>query len=346
MVYTEYVSIESVVLHQVGNKLSEEEIVFSKSPLVVDDKVKNILTNYFFSAFKYDEFYRFYHDVDLSYNEAYSYISKIFNDPDAIYEQSVNLAKHLYNHSEHPKIKTGEFYVIYFKDCVLNDETVDAVGIFKSENKDTFLEIEQVNNVFNIESHRGININKMDKGAIIFNTEEADGYSISIIDNINKGNDARYWKDDFLKVKPVENEFHQTNQFMGITKQFITKELKESSEITKADQIDLLNRSVDYFKSHEEFDKSDFENEVLKDEHVIDSFNGFNEVYKQEHEVALSDNFEISTQAVKKQARAFKSVLKLDKNFHIYIHGDRDLIEQGVDNNGRKFYKIYFDEES
>jgi hypothetical protein len=346
MVYTDYVSIENAVLHQVGNKLNEDEIVFSKSPLAVDEKVKKILINYFFSAFKYDEFYRFYHEVDLSYNEACSYISKIFNDPDAIYEQSVNLAKHLYNHSEHPKIKTGEFYVIYFKDCVLNDKTVDAVGIFKSENKDTFLEIEQVNNAFYIESHRGININKMDKGAIIFNTGEADGYSISIIDNINKGNDARYWKDDFLKVKPVENEFHQTNQFMGITKQFITKELKESTEITRADQIDLLNRSVDYFKSHEQFDKSDFENEVLKDEYVIDSFNGFNDVYKQEHEVAFSDNFEISSQAVKKQARAFKSVLKLDKNFHIYIHGDRDLIEQGVDNNGRKFYKIYFDEES
>jgi len=59
----------------------------------------------------------------------------------------------------------------------------------------------------------------------------------------------------------------------------------------------------------------------------------------------VSDNFDISKQAVKKQARVFKSVLKLDKNFHIYIHGNRDLIEQGVDNNGRKFYKIYYEEE-
>jgi hypothetical protein len=50
--------------------------------------------------------------------------------------------------------------------------------------------------------------------------------------------------------------------------------------------------------------------------------------------------------AVKKQERIFKSVLKLDKNFHIYIHGDRELIEQGMDADGRKFYKIYFEEES
>jgi hypothetical protein len=59
----------------------------------------------------------------------------------------------------------------------------------------------------------------------------------------------------------------------------------------------------------------------------------------------IGDSFSISTAAVKKQARVFKSVLKLDKNFHIYIHGNRDLIEQGMEPDGRKFYKIYFREE-
>ncbi len=43
----------------------------------------------------------------------------------------------------------------------------------------------------------------------------------------------------------------------------------------------------------------------------------------------------------------FKSVLKLDKNFHIYIHGDKELIEKGYDDAvGKKFYKIYYDEEA
>jgi hypothetical protein len=46
-----------------------------------------------------------------------------------------------------------------------------------------------------------------------------------------------------------------------------------------------------------------------------------------------------------KQARSFKSVIKLDKNFHIYIHGDRNLIEQGEDNKG-KYYKVYYQEEN
>jgi hypothetical protein len=48
---------------------------------------------------------------------------------------------------------------------------------------------------------------------------------------------------------------------------------------------------------------------------------------------------------VKKQARVFKNILKLDKNFDIYIHGNRELIEKGIDENGRKYYKIYYEEE-
>jgi REP element-mobilizing transposase RayT len=51
------------------------------------------------------------------------------------------------------------------------------------------------------------------------------------------------------------------------------------------------------------------------------------------------------SEQLKKQARALKSVIKLDKNFHIYIHGNRNLIEQGTDENG-KFYKIYYKEEN
>lgn len=88
------------------------------------------------------------------------------------------------------------------------------------------------------------------------------------------------------------------------------------------------------------------EKEIFKDNSVIESFRKFDQAYREENEVEFSNNFQISSQAVKKQARVFKSVLKLDKNFHIYIHGHKELIEQGIDENGRKFYKIYYENES
>ena len=59
---------------------------------------------------------------------------------------------------------------------------------------------------------------------------------------------------------------------------------------------------------------------------------------------AIEDEFGISDSAVKKQARSYKSVIKLDRNFHIYVHGNRNLLEQGEDEKG-KFYKVYYEEE-
>jgi hypothetical protein len=133
---------------------------------------------------------------------------------------------------------------------------------------------------------------------------------------------------------------------MTLTKSFITDQIPNEYEVSKADQIDLLNRSVDYFKSHDTFNKEEFEQEVFQEEGVIESFRSFDEIYSDEKDIELASSFEISVQAVKKQARVFKSVLKLDKNFHIYIHGNKDLIEQGVEQDGRKYYKIYYEDEN
>jgi len=235
--------------------------------------------------------------------------------------------------------------MVYIKDCQLNDEIVDCIVLFKSENKETILKINNTNKGFDLTDISGLNINKLDKGCLIFNTERERGFVVSIIDNTNKGSEAQYWKDDFLSVQPKKDEFHQTNQFLGIAKQFVTKQLSDDFDISKADKIDFLNRSVDYFKKHETFNKSEFEEEVFGDNNVIESFRKFDNIYRKDNELDLKDNFQISSQAVKKQSRVFKSVLKLDRNFDIYIHGNKNLIEKGVENDGRKYYKIYFEEE-
>ena len=66
--------------------------------------------------------------------------------------------------------------------------------------------------------------------------------------------------------------------------------------------------------------------------------------YEQDRDIRIEDEFGISDSAVKKQARSYKSVIKLDRNFHIYVHGNRNLLEQGEDEKG-KFYKVYYEEE-
>lgn len=331
----------------VRNKSLDEGINFSNDVTALDDEnTVQVLLKYFLSSFTGNELYRFNHETDIELNEAFSFVKKIFSNKKDFFTQSKNIAKHLYQCSLHPKIKSGEFYVVCFRDLILDDEILDAVGIFKSETKAAYLKVDYINDSFFIAPDEGINTERLDKGCLIFNRNEDDGYRVCIVDNLNKSAEAQYWKNVFLNLKPISNEFHQTNQFLGIAKNFVTKQFSEEFEVSKADKINLLNRSVDYFKTHESFDKKEFENEVLHHGDIIKSFRDFDETYRKKNELEQFNNFEISQQAVKKQARVFKSVIKLDKNFHVYIHGNTDLIEQGVEKDGRKYYKIYYNQES
>ena len=278
-------------------------------------------------------------------NELYVMSMRIFDNPALLHPESQNIAKLLYEKSDHPNIKGGELYVVLFNDCELNGETTEAIGIFKSENKDTFLKVYQTGSDFGVESDLGVNVNKLDKGCLIFNSERDSGYIVAVVDNTNKGDDAKYWIDDFLHVRPRKDEYYNTHNVLSLCKNFVVKELPQQFDVLKADQADLLNRSVEFFKEKDSFNMEEFTNRVFEQPEVIDSFNRYKENYEQERDLDIADNFTISESAVKKQARAFKSVIRLDKNFHIYVHGNRNLIEQGEDEKG-KFYKVYYQEEN
>lgn len=338
--------IDKIAVHLVGNKRTNDILLLSKHLLAIDETLQKLLVGYFNPSFKTEEYFSLYHENDLKYNEVYGFVSTIFEDSSCLMNESINLAKHLYETSYHPNIKEGEFYVVLFRDCTFNSEIVNAVGIFKSENKDTFLKVKpQGGGDFNIETDQGININKLDKGCLIFNIDKGNGYVVAVVDNTNKGEDAKYWIDDFLHVRPRKDEYYNTHNVLSLCKNFVTKELPQQFDVQKADQADLLNRSVQFFKEKDSFDMEEFTNEVFAQSEVIDSFNKYKENYEQDRDLEIADSFTISESAVKKQARAFKSVIKLDKNFHIYVHGNRNLIEQGEDEKG-KFYKVYYREES
>lgn len=130
-------------------------------------------------------------------------------------------------------------------------------------------------------------------------------------------------------------------------KNFVTEQLDQEFEVNKADKIDLLNRSLNYFKEKETYVEDEFAEIVLGNDQAISSFKNYKQQFEERFDVELAGGFDISAQAVKKQARVYKSVLKLDRNFHIYIHGDKELIEKGFDDEkGMNFYKVYYKEES
>ena len=343
------VHFKKLIIHRVGNKSMEMGYKLSDEPIDLDANpdLATILSGYFLTSFANAPLHHFTHASSLEMNEVYTLASKIFNTPSTFAETSKEIGKILYEYSTHPKIKDGELYIAYFRNCVLNDKEIDAVGIFKSENKDTFLRLQFDGDNYHVDYEDGVNINKLDKGCLILNTEKADGYVVCTVDNLSKGNDAQYWKDEFLKLKPANDDYHATRNYLDVCKNFVTTQLEQEYEVKTTDKIDYLNKTVAYFKDNDAFDEDHFLEEVFTDNEVIKSFKSYKDEYATSNEVQFGDSFDISNAAVRKQARVFKSVLKLDKNFHIYIHGDKELIEKGYDAGmGKSFYKIYFDEET
>ncbi|MCW3121342.1 MAG: hypothetical protein JWQ38_834 [Flavipsychrobacter sp.] len=340
-------TLKKVSVHLVGNKGNGQEFVSSKNTLELNDNDKYILKDSFLSKFSYDlDRYSFHHPSSLDYNEVYNYCLESLAEEKVFHKNSINIAKHLFESSVHPKIKEGELYICLFEGCRVNDAYVEAIGIFKTETKSNFIDLDINTNHTVFTMREGAEVTKFDKAAIVFPTNAENGFDVLIYDNRNKGEEAVFWRETFLGIIPQANEYFQTNQFLSLTKQYIAEQLPQEYEITKTDQIDLLNKSVEYFRANESFDKKEFVKQVFDDSGMGKSFKKFENNYLEDNGLELPDQFDISTQAVKKQARVFKSVLKLDKNFHVYIHGDKSLIEKGYDAKvGKSFYKIYFDEE-
>jgi len=341
MIQIEETVIRKLILHRVRSE--ESKSIISADLLDYSNQDEEILLKKVFLKpfISHSQTFEFGHEIDLDYNVLFNLTRSIYEGNDFV-EQSGNIAQHLISSSKHHNIKDGDLFIVKFDEIKLNNKYYEGLGIYKFEDKDSFIETSVSNKKIGFSFRKGIGNKKPDKACLILFTEEP--YTILIIDS--NTNETDYWQNDFINHQPKNDNVNSTNNFLTLTKNFITQQIPTDFEVTKADQIDYLNRSVDYFKKHDTFDKQEFEEEVFGDKNVIKSFRQFDQTFRQENEIELSDNFEISEQAVKKQARVFKSVLKLDKNFHIYIHGNRELIEQGIDENGRKYYKIYYETET
>lgn len=340
MIQLEDTRISELILHRVT--AAENRELTSNSNVDCSDEdeaavLKKILLKPFLT---HAQTFEFDHDVNIDYNILFQ-LSKSILEGDNFTEKSADIARHLIATSKHPHIKDGDLFIAKFDGIGLDNRQHEALGIYKFEDKENFIETSTDNHALRVSFRKGIGSKKPDKACLILFTDEP--YTLLIIDS--NPNETDYWQHDFIKHRPKNDDINRTNSLMTRTRNFITTQIPEDFEITKADQIDLLNRSMDYFKNHETFRKQEFGEEVFGNQSVIDSFWKFDQTHRDENGTDLPEDFDIAPQAVKKQARVFKSVLKLDKNFHIYIHGNRELIEQGTDERGRKYYKIFYEEE-
>ncbi len=346
MFLSESTNIYALAVHGVGNKSLDEGVDISKALVNINGSLNDLLLSFFLNPFKGIGFYNFCHENDLNSNKIYHWISTIFNDPETLYNLSVEITNHLYNCSVHPKVKWGEFYVVYFQDCIVEGNTVDGIGIFKSENREVYLNVSPANDNYTIQANEGIPIGKLDKGCIVFNYMPENGFLVALTENVKRSTELQYWRDDFLQVSQRNDSYFQTSNVIELCKGFASECMPAEFDVSKVDTADLLNKSASFLTNNESFTIDEFAKEVIQQPEVIESFKNYKSNFEAEHDIQINDQFELSPDALKKQMRVFKSVIKLDKNFHIYVHGNRENIARGFDDqSGLHFYQLFYKEE-
>lgn len=337
--------LEKLSVHYVGNKQKQEKLKLTEHTYQLNDEnVEALLKKYFTQPFKGDQAFCF---TDMNGAVA-ACVQKTFDNPSEFHAQSKEMAQWLYECATHARIKGGEFYVAHFTNVILEEEVVDAIGIFKSENKDPFLKVYVRGTEANITADEGINIHKLDKGCIILNTHSDKGYQVYMLDNSGRIHEAMYWKTDFLNIKHVDNSYFATAQYMELMKSFSDDVLSMENNVPREEQLHFLRKSAEYFQEKQDFDLEEFKQEVIIEPDLAETFKEYKEAFEEEKAMPAMERFQISSKAVEKNSnKFFRSVIKLDKNFHIYVHGNANFIERGFDEGlSLNYYKLFYKEES
>lgn len=354
MIDVSQINIHQLIVHRVGSAARDEGVVVSEQlidDVAEDERLRHALTHYFVKPFKFDWFSRFHHEADLQLNEVYMFACRIFQQPSSFQEQSVHILNHLYAQSTHPQIKPGDLYVVHFTNVMYGNFSVDAIGIFKSENKDTFLQVKPKSmNDLGVYVQEGVNIKKLDKGCLIFNIYADSGFRVCTVDTGSRANDeAQYWKDDFLQLAMVEDEHYYTDAAIQMCNEYYDSVIAPAAEQPeKKEKLEFINSTMEYFSKNETFEPETFVEEVLhhKPEHV-EMFKAYKETYEEVNDLPPFDAMPISHVALKKAKRTIQNNIKTDTGFELKMKNESfEYLERGYDEERQMYYyKVYFNEE-
>lgn len=341
--------IDSISIHRVGNKSRNENMFLSEHPYALNDELTPLLKEYFLKSFreKEENYYQFVHDTDLEFHSLFNLVSEVFLDPSIAHEQSKKITTLLFQQSTHQHIKNGEVYVVYFENMLLDNEKVDAIGIFKSELKHDFLQFNEKERNLDAVLQQGVNLNKLDKGALILNKNKEEGYKILSIDS-NKY-DTKYWLEQFLGVDQFQDEHFQTKKYLKFCQNFAKDVVLPAED--KQQEVLFMNRAVNHFAKNDEFEESKFLNEVMENPALLPEFQNYKTEKAPKYKIEDLSEFPISNTAVSAARKSIKNVINLDTNVQIkmdFINPEsaEKFVEKGWDEERQMYYYlVYFNKE-
>jgi len=342
--------IENLSIHRVGNKSRNEAIFLSENPYGLNDEIVPLLKEYFFKSFreKEENYFQFAHEVDLEYNEMFNFATEVFTNPSLIHDISKKITNHLFEQSNHPHIKNGEVYVTYLTNVSIDNNVVDAIGVFKSELRTDFLQFEEKNSNLEMILQEGINLNKLDKGCLIFNYKKEEGYKILTVDSNRY--DARYWLEHFLSVDAFQDENFMTKKYLKFCQEF-AKEVVFPAE-DKKQEVMFMNRAVNHFAKNDEFEETAFLNDVMENPDLIPEFKNYKADRGEKYSIEDVTSFPIANAAVTDARKSIKNVINLDTNIQIKLdfinpESAEKFVEKGWDEEKQMYYYlVYFNKEN
>lgn len=191
--------VSKVIVHRVGNKLRDEGLHLSLAECTRSSALDDLLLRSFLApVVRSGQEYYLAHESDIALNTVNHYARNAFANPKKFKECSGAIAKHLYSCSSHPNIGGGEFLVILFENVRTDDQVQQALGLFRVEGKDDYLDVGEAKGVIQMIERIGISLGKVQKGAVIL----SGCLKVFAVDNL--GQKTKYWVDNFLKANPSQ----------------------------------------------------------------------------------------------------------------------------------------------
>ena len=318
------------VVHRVGNRLREEGCDLSSQEVQGTAELHGtLLRHYLAPLVRTGEEFEFYHESDIALNAARQFSSRIFDASKDFLQLSQNIAKHLYSASSHPSIAGGEFIAILFQDIRITKESKLALGLYKIEQRETFLDVEKFGSALNLIELNGIPVSSIQKGALIFNDE------LNLLIKESGGQQTKYWAESFLKARPKQTQKSTTKLAAEFVKQVCSRIDVEAGAALRRDLVDIFseNESLLYSEvedvSHRYLDR----NEIERLTQQLEAQSGFSSLQESPIDSAL----------LAKQARSVLRQYPLADGIGITISNPRARLEKCAVNKTKNGYRAIID---
>lgn len=236
----------------------------------------------------------------------------------------------LYECITDPKVQAGDFLTLFMDNVLYMGEETNIVVLIKNPGSEPFIS----HNPDKIQATLGVK--EISLAAIYIQCVD----QLMIVDKQK----TDFWKNQFLGVKPVQDDYLTTSMAVAYTSEFLVS--KAASDVNK-----YLTRSIkarNYFLNNDYVDIQELaENLFAADEdadQLIERFVSECSVYFSVHGFEAVEQFEVNPSSVKDHAKVFNHSLKIDGNFQIAIkENPQNLSIEFDEEAGRKYLKIYFD---